>query len=129
MQNSYGGSGGAASEGRGISFLGTGGTGGKASGLMHIQKFLEESSLSEEFPGLDVSIPEMLVIRSDVFDSFMQINKLQSLTEECPSDRVIAEAFIRGQMPPHLVGSLYHFVDKMRRPLKMPRKNLLPGST
>lgn len=107
-----------------FTLLGTGRPGGKASGLMHIRNFLTDSSLSAEFPGIEVSIPDMMVICSDVFDAFMTVNDLRGFVETCPSDQVMAETFLNGTLPPQYLGELYAYVDRMRNPLAVRSSSL-----
>ena len=62
--------------GRIIKF-GTGSLGGKASGLAKVQKEILGKLDFSKFPNLEINIPDMIVIQTDVFDHFLDRNNLR----------------------------------------------------
>ena len=66
--------------------MGTGSIGGKAAGLIRIDEILSgehPSAVSSHFP---VNIPAFSVLRTDVFDAFVEQNGLGHLRESDASD-------------------------------------------
>ncbi|MEJ2535958.1 MAG: hypothetical protein P8048_02680, partial [Calditrichia bacterium] len=76
-----------------FSFIGQGSLGGKASGLINISQVMAERYNPDEFPGISLSIPRMTVLRTNLFDSFMETNKLYDLAMTEDSDARLAHAF------------------------------------
>lgn len=105
--------------------IGSGSIGGKAAGLVFIRDVLASTIKPGAFPGIDVRVPTMTVIGTDLFDQFVAQNGLATLPVEDLSDERIAHAFQRGELPPALVGDLRALVEKMRLPLAIRSSSLL----
>lgn len=101
----------------GITFLGEGALGGKASGLAYINDILISHSDDEEFREFDVSIPKLTVLRSDIFDIFMLQNNLHEIAYSKRTDERIAFAFQKAKLPFEIVGDLKRLCNKTRTPL------------
>jgi hypothetical protein len=110
------------------SCLGNGEVGGKAHGLIKISDILKNNLNLQKFPGFQVSIPRLVVIKTNVFDEFMKRNNLyETIQEEMPDDR-IAYAFQKANLPPGLDGDLYTLISQVNSPIAVRSSSLLEDS-
>ena len=97
--------------------IGSGGIGGKAQGLFAIQKRLITELDPNEFPNISVDIPQLVVICTDVFDTFMSQNNLYEIAySDMPDDR-IANAFQRADLPFEILRDLRLLIEQIHTPL------------
>lgn len=113
---------------KGFSFIGTGELGGKAKGLFLMKEMLEEAFPSGEFEDIKVDIPQMVVIRSDIFDKFMEANNLLETALGSEDDPYIALEFQKASLPVEIVGDLMNLVTSIRKPLAVRSSALLEDS-
>ena len=106
-----------------ISYIGSGSLGGKAKGLVLIQDVLVAKLKKEKFPGFTISIPKMIVIRTGMFDAFMQLNNLYS-SSDLPDDR-LALAFQKADLPFEMLGDLRTIVSNIHFPLAIRSSSML----
>lgn len=105
--------------------VGSGKIGGKASGLSAIRPFLFEAFEGGESNGIEVDIPSLLVMRTGIFDRFMQENDLYRLVEsDAPDDRVM-HAFQNTELPFEVLGDLRALADQVHTPLAVRSSSLL----
>ena len=107
------------------SFIGTGSLGGKAQGLCLIDNLLTSTFEAEAFPQIDVNVPTFTVIRTDVFDAFMQRNDLYEIALSGATDDRIAHAFQKASLPMEIVGDLRGLISRVHRPLAVRSSSLL----
>lgn len=108
-----------------FTLIGSGEVGGKAQGLAFIHDTLAEEIRSQEFPGLEVGIPRLAVLGTDVFDAFLADNALWDIaTADAPDDR-IAHAFQRGDLPISVLGDLRALIQQVHSPLAVRSSSLL----
>ncbi len=108
-----------------FSRLGAGGLGGKAAGLAGIRDTLARRLDPRGFRGVEVAIPPTVVLATGVFDEFLAINGLREVALSDAPDEVIAEAFVRAEIPPVIVGDLRAIVERTRTPLAVRSSSLL----
>lgn len=106
-------------------FVGSGALGGKAHGLAFIQSILSSNFPSAGFPQMEVSIPSLTVLRTDVFDAFMQRNKLSEVAVSNASDGSIAHRFQQAELPAEILGDLRAIVEQVRTPLAVRSSSML----
>lgn len=110
---------------RRFKFIGSGSLGGKAHGLAFIQHVLSSEFDPTAFPQIEVSIPSLMVIRTDVFDSFLQRNNLREVACADASDGFIAHEFQKANLPAEILGDLRALVEQVRTPLAIRSSSLL----
>jgi hypothetical protein len=113
------------SPGRHWTWIGDGAPGGKAGGLIAIDRMIGEGPDDATRDLLPVSIPTFTVIRTGVFDAFIGQNRLSGLALSDASDTEIAQGFLRASLPAELVGDLRSLVDEVRCPLAVRSSSLL----
>lgn len=108
-----------------ISYVGSGELGGKAKGLEFIHSVIQSEIDITEFPDIDINIPKMIVIKTDVFDAFMKNNNLYDIAlSELPDDR-IASAFQKADLPFNILGDLRLICTEISQPLAVRSSSLL----
>ncbi len=105
--------------------IGGGELGGKALGLAAAKRIIAESGLAQEFAGLDVSIPRLTVLGTDVFEQFMAQNDLYEIASADSTDERIAHAFLQGELPPLIVGDLRALIARVTTPLAVRSSSML----
>jgi hypothetical protein len=108
-----------------VSYLGSGETGGKAKGLEFIHSVINKSFQKDEFPEFEISIPKMIVIRTDIFDEFMESNDLYGIAMSEASDDRIAGAFQKADLPFSILADLRLIVTEINQPLAVRSSSLL----
>ena len=108
-----------------FSCIGKGALGGKAAGLAFIKKTIEEKINRADFPLIDIGIPSLTVIRTEVFDAFMERNNLYeiALSDE-PDDRIV-HAFLNADLPAEILGDLRFLIKSIHQPLAIRSSSLL----
>jgi len=108
-----------------ITFIGTGEIGGKAHGLVSINDILKSEISLDEFPQIEVNIPRLTVIRTNIFDAFMKQNDLFEVAySDLPDDR-IAHAFQEASLPFAVLGDLRALITEVKSPLAVRSSSLL----
>ena len=82
-----------------LSRIGDGELGGKASGLARIREEIVSRIGTDEFPLVEVTVPTAVVLTTEVFDRFMERNRLDPVVRSDLSDDRIAHAFQRAELP------------------------------
>jgi hypothetical protein len=108
-----------------FSRIGGGEYGGKARGLIFIRDFLRTGFDASRFPGLRADIPRSIVLATDVFDAFMEQNRLFDIALSDLADDRIALAFQEADLPVEYLGDLRAIVDEVRVPLAVRSSSLL----
>lgn len=107
-----------------LSRIGTGAIGGKAQGLALGAEILA-SAFEPDPPEIEVAIPTLAIIATDVFDAFMERNRLHEVAHsDLPDDR-LAHAFQRADLPAEILGDLRTLADGLRSPLAVRSSSLL----
>lgn len=108
-----------------ISCVGSGELGGKAQGLVFINEILKSEFSTEDFPGIKVNIPAMVIIPTDVFDVFMKRNDLYEVAYSSLPDDRIAYAFQKAELPFEILGDLRKLISKVNSPLAIRSSSML----
>lgn len=99
--------------------------GGKAHGLAAIHDKLQKAFGNGKHPDVEIFIPEMSIICTDVFDQFMEQNDLYEIAySEAPDDR-IGLAFQQADLPFNILGQLRGLIDRTKTPLAVRSSSLL----
>jgi hypothetical protein len=105
--------------------IGSGEVGGKALGLATAKRIICDSVAQDSFPGVVVGIPRLTVLGTDVFQDFMVQNNLYAVINEDMPDERIAHAFLKGELPPLIVGDLHALIARITTPLAVRSSSLL----
>jgi hypothetical protein len=109
----------------GFHFIGSGEIGGKAGGLAFIKKILTEKIDASRFSSIEIYIPQMSVLRTDIFDAFLERNKLYNFPFTDERDDNIARAFLKADLPVEILGDLRSISEKIKTPLAIRSSSLL----
>ena len=108
-----------------LSRIGDGEVGGKAASLVLARRDVVARVDPDEFPSIDVDVPRMTVLCTDLFDAFLEDNGLGEVTRDDRSDEAIARAFQAAKLPPRFVGDLRALAASSRAPLAVRSSSLL----
>ena len=108
-----------------LSYIGMGSLGGKAQSLAFINDILNSDLNAADFPQIEVSIPTMVVLRTDVFDTFMKLNKLHDIAYSNSPDERIAHEFQKADLPFEILGDLRMLISQVHSPLAVRSSSML----
>jgi len=107
-----------------FTYIGGGELGGKAQGLASTKCILESEFDYTAIPQVEVSIPTLTVITTDMFDAFIQRNNLYEIAYSDARDDQIALAFQKASLPAELVGDLRALIAMVHSPLAVRSSSL-----
>ena len=105
--------------------IGSGAIGGKASGLRRARAVLDTRPPSLRFEGIEVSVPTLTVLGTDVFDAFVDRNDLRAFAAGEPPDHQVARRFQQAELPTEIAGDLWDLVRRVHTPLAVRSSSLL----
>ena len=108
--------------------IGDGSLGGKGRGLAFIDNMVKRHAEFEEFENASVVIPKTVVLCTDIFDEFMDMNQLYQIALSDADDETILRAFLRAKLPDRLVEDFFAFFDVVKSPIAIRSSSLLEDS-
>ena len=111
-----------------FSKIGSGSIGGKARGLAFVDFLLSKTDLEHRWEGVTVTVPNTVVIATDVFDFFMEQNGLDAMMNENRTNEENAALFERARLPDYVMRDLAAIVEKLDGPLAVRSSSMLEDS-
>jgi len=111
-----------------LSRIGEGSLGGKARGLAFLDSMIKRNHLYDKWDGVRVTIPKTIVLGTDIFDQFMEENKLHEVAMSNMSDLEILTRFLGATLPFRIKEDLYTLVTFVKNPLAIRSSSLLEDS-
>ncbi len=109
--------------------IGESSIGGKARGLAFLDTLIKRNRLYNRFDGVEITIPRTIVIGTDIFDEFMEMNKLYKIAlSDNVSDEEILKNFIESPLPDIVSDDLETIVSLVENPLAIRSSSLLEDS-
>ena len=106
----------------------SGSLGGKARGLAFANYFWKEANLSEKYQDVTFRVPKVVVIGTDEFDQFMDVNKLWETALSLDDNRDLEKVFLKGRLSRKLVQTLKELLKEVNFPLAIRSSSLLEDS-
>jgi len=111
-----------------FSRIGEGSIGGKARGLAFINSTIEKHRIFNRWPGVMITIPRTVVISTDIFDEFMEMNNLYKVALSNRSDEEILQQFVKSQLPKWLYQDLHAIIEVIENPIAVRSSSKLEDS-
>ncbi len=111
-----------------FSRIGEGSLGGKARGLAFMSTILKKEKLSDKYPGVIIAVPPTVVLSTDIFDDFMQRNKLYKVALSSKSNEEILEHFINAPFLQKIRDDLYAIASIASNPIAIRSSSKLEDS-
>ncbi len=108
--------------------IGDGSLGGKGRGLAFIDNMVKRHQEFEELEKARVQIPKTVVLCTDIFDEFMDMNNLYQIALSDASDDDILRHFLRAKLPDRLVEDFFAFFEVVKSPIAIRSSSLLEDS-
>lgn len=108
--------------------IGQGSLGGKGRGLAFVDSIIKKHPVCDNFDGITISIPRTVVLCTDIFDEFMEVNDLYPLALSNLPDNEILDAFLRAELPERLTEDFLALFDVVNTPLAIRSSSLLEDS-
>ncbi|MCF7790699.1 MAG: hypothetical protein K9M56_01750 [Victivallales bacterium] len=109
--------------------IGTGSLGGKARGLAFVSSLLHNSpDFRNKFSDIDIRIPKTLVISTEYFDQFIELNSLETTINSDIDDDTLLKKFTEAALPEELKDSLEYYLGQINYPLAVRSSSLLEDS-
>ena len=110
-----------------ITRIGEGSIGGKARGIAFLNMSLANSP-HDAFQGLRVQIPKSVVITTEAFDDFIDVNALRDFAHGTEEDSEISSRFLSGRLADKLRSDLTFIAHQIPGPLAVRSSSLLEDS-
>jgi hypothetical protein len=111
-----------------FSRIGEGSLGGKARGLAFIDSLIKRNQILDRFDNVLITIPRTTVLTTDVFDEFMEDNKLYKIALSELSDDEILKCFVKARLPFRIHEDLSALINVVRNPIAIRSSSLLEDS-
>jgi len=112
-----------------ITRIGEGSIGGKARGLAFLDSLIKRNHLYNHFEKVDITIPKTLVLCTDIFDEFMEINQLyEAALHSNFSDDEILHKFLEANLPERILDDIYTVMTHVEKPVAIRSSSLLEDS-
>ena len=108
--------------------IGKGSLGGKGRGLAFLAMEMKASGIMDRYPSVYLSIPRTVVISTELFTEFMELNGLSSLYFRSQSDQEILSRFLSSKMPERLTKALKGVLSIIHKPMSVRSSSLLEDS-
>ena len=105
--------------------LGGGMLGGKARGLAFLNHLLTERSESGSLAGMPIRIPQTFVLTTEVFDRFLDDNRLRNLAAGGNSDEMVRQLCLAAHLPDDVTAGLRVILENLSGPLAVRSSSLL----
>lgn len=113
----------------GFARIGSGSLGGKARGLGFINNLMNNTKLKNSFPGIKIFVPAAVVLATDIFDRFIQDNRLEYFALGEAEDEEIIKRFVNSpSFPDDVTEKLRDFLQMIHEPLAVRSSSLLEDS-
>ncbi|MBN2481160.1 MAG: phosphoenolpyruvate synthase [Bacteroidales bacterium] len=112
----------------GFSRIGEGSIGGKARGLAFFSSLLKQRNYFADFRNVLISIPNTVVLSTEVFDSFMEQNSLYDIAASGMTDEEVLVKFVRSRLPDNIIKDLETIIFQARKPLAIRSSSKLEDS-
>ncbi len=111
-----------------FSRIGEGSIGGKARGLAFSNSIIKKYKLYNKYPNVIISIPRTVVISTDVFEEFMESNKLYDIALSDIPDEEILNHFVKAKLPGRLLQDLHAYISAVKNPIAIRSSSKLEDS-
>jgi hypothetical protein len=112
-----------------ISRIGQGSIGGKARGLAFLDSLIKRNNLYSYFDKVDINIPKTVVVGTDIFDEFMEDNRLHAIAlSDNFTDEEILNKFLDASLPEHIHADIYKIASIIDGPVAIRSSSLLEDS-
>jgi len=105
--------------------IGAGSLGGKARGLAFINRLLLEVDLAAQFPGIRILVPPSVVLGTDIFDQFLEGNRLADFALNATTEEEIERRFAAARFTGEALRDLRLFLERVQYPLAVRSSGLL----
>ncbi|MCF8224552.1 MAG: phosphoenolpyruvate synthase [Bacteroidales bacterium] len=113
---------------RTFSRIGQGSIGGKARGLAFIDSVIQKYKLFDKYENVAFTVPRTVVLSTDVFDKFMEMNDLYKIAISDRSDDEILHHFVNARFTGELHQDLYTLLSYVQAPLAIRSSSKLEDS-
>lgn len=114
--------------GTGVARVRGGSLGGKARGLAFIDALLARAGLEQEFPDVVVRVPRSIVLGTDAFDEFLDMNRIRLGALCANNDAWITHTFLAAKLPDDVTQHLRAFLELVHEPLAVRSSSILEDS-
>jgi DNA-binding NarL/FixJ family response regulator len=111
-----------------LSRLGGGSLGGKARGLAFVNYLLAQRPTRLRFPNVRITVPPAVVLGTDVFDEFLERNRLAEVALHVDDEAEVRRRFQAATLPPAVTADLTRLLQFVRYPLAVRSSSLLEDS-
>jgi len=109
--------------------IGGGSLGGKARGLAFVNALLSSYMVRTRFEDVEIEIPPAVVVCTEVFDDFLDRNRLREFALECDDDREIMRRFLDAPyFPKEIERALGEYLELSDEPVAVRSSSLLEDS-
>ena len=108
--------------------IGGGSLGGKGRGLAFVNALLSKYKIGDEFEGATISVPQSVVIGTDIFDEFIEENKLLDCATGAYPDREITNRFLSGRFASSTISDMRAILEVFCFPLAVRSSSMLEDS-
>ncbi len=108
--------------------IGNGSLGGKGRGLAFMGHLVKMHAALNTNADFQITIPKTVVLCADIFDEFMEQNKLYDFALSESDDEKILATFLKASLPQRLVDDFITFLDTIRNPIAVRSSSLLEDS-
>ncbi|MFQ5483886.1 MAG: PEP/pyruvate-binding domain-containing protein [Desulfobacterales bacterium] len=109
--------------------IGIGSLGGKARGLAFMSTLLRRNFMLEKrYAQINTFIPQTLVIATDIFDTFVENNRLKTLAKQNLTDEAITARFYQAEFDSEIKDQLRTYLSHVSYPVAVRSSSLLEDS-
>ncbi len=112
----------------GMARVGSGSLGGKARGLAFVNRLLMLEDVDSRFPEIRIHVPPAVVVSTEVFDQFIEENRLTDFALGSASSEEIRRRFAASNFPKEAQADLKAFLARADYPLAVRSSGLLEDS-
>lgn len=108
--------------------MGNGSIGGKARGLAFLDSLIKRNKLLSKYPNVLISIPRTVVLSTEMFDEYMEMNDLYKIALSNVDDEKLLKQFVSASLPERVIENLRAFIRVVRKPIAVRSSSLLEDS-
>lgn len=108
--------------------IGDGSLGGKGRGLAFVGHIVKTHFELEDYENFPVLTPKTVVLCTDIFDEFMEANRLYDTALSDVEDEQILKQFLSAKLPKRLVSDFMVFLDAVSTPIAVRSSSMLEDS-